>query len=51
MLIEQEVVISEMRATDVPVETLRLDIESEHVGEQFAQLSGDLYDGIAAQVC
>src|ERR1700730_400044 len=51
MLIEQEVVISEMRAIDVPMEILRLDIESEHVGEQFAQLAGDLYDGIAPQVC
>ena len=49
-VIEQQMVIAEMRATHVPVEILRLDIESEHVREQFAQLVGDLHDGIAAQV-
>jgi hypothetical protein len=37
LLIEQQMVIAEMRATPVPVEFLRLDIESEDVGEQFVQ--------------
>src|SRR5271170_5356422 len=51
LIIEQQMVIAEMRAAHVPVEILRLEVESEHVGEHLAQLGGNLYDGIAAQVC
>ena len=34
LLVEQEVVVAEMRAADVPVEVLGLDVERERVGDQ-----------------
>src|SRR5216684_3844729 len=50
VLIEQEVVIAEVPAAHVPVEVLRLDVEREHVGEQFMKLASNLHHGVAAEV-
>ena len=37
MLVEQQMIVAEMRARDMPMEILRLDIESEDVGEQLVE--------------
>src|SRR5689334_20128754 len=42
MLIEKEVVVTEVRATHVPVEVLGLDIDREHVGHQGVERARDI---------
>src|SRR5258708_34409053 len=52
LLVEQEVVVAEMRPADVPVEVLRLQIEGEDVRQQdiegFAEIAGGAFAEIAA---
>jgi len=42
MLIEKEVVVTEVRAAHMPVEVLRLDIDREHVGHQGGKCARDI---------
>src|SRR4029077_2030875 len=51
VLIEQKVVIAEVRAAHVPVEVLRLNVKCKHVGEQFTKLARDLYDRVLTEIC
>ena len=37
LLVQQQVVVPEMRSTHVPVEVLRLEVEREDVGEELTQ--------------
>ena len=50
LLVEQEMVVAEMRAADVPVEVLGLQIEGEGIGEQSVQGLGDGGDGLGGEV-
>jgi hypothetical protein len=50
LLVEQEVIIAEMRSAHMPMEVLGLEIEREHVGEQRIERSGDVAAGIVAEV-
>jgi hypothetical protein len=46
LFVEHQVVVSEMRAGDVPMEIFRFDIERKHVGEQGRQSAGYISDCI-----
>ena len=48
LLVEHQMIVAEMRAGHVPVKILGLYIKREHVGEQDAQRTGNIADGIAA---
>ena len=46
LLVEQQVVVAEMRAAHVPVEVLGLEVDGEGVGEQRVERAGQIADGI-----
>jgi hypothetical protein len=50
LLVEQQVIVAEVRAAHVPVEVLGLEVEREHVGEDAVQCAGDILDGGGGQV-
>ena len=50
LLVEQQVVVAEVRPADVPVEILGLEIEREGVGQQPVERLGDVADGRVGQV-
>ncbi len=50
LLVEQQMVVAEMRAADVPVEILGLHIERKGVGQQAVERRGNLLDGVVRQI-
>ena len=46
LLVEQQVVVAEMRPAHVPVEVLGLEVDGEGVGEQRVERAGQIADGI-----
>src|SRR5262249_57962698 len=50
LLVEQQVVVAEMRSAHVPMEVLRLHVEREHVGQNGVDGSGNGTDRLAAEV-
>ena len=50
LLVEQQVVIAEMRPGNVPVEVLRLQVEREDVGEQHVQRGREVLGRLGAEV-
>src|SRR5262249_1260151 len=50
LLVEQQVVVAEMRSAHVPMEVLRLHVEREHVGQNGVDGSGNGPDRLAAEV-
>ena len=50
LLIQQQMVIAEVRAADVPMETLRFDVQTKDVGKKYPQRAGNLGGGLAAQI-
>ena len=50
LLVEQQMVVAEMRPADMPVEILGLEIEREHVGEQRIEGAGDVAAGVVAEI-
>ena len=44
VIVEQQVVIAEVRSAHVPMEILGLEVEGEHIGKQRVQGSGDVGD-------
>src|SRR6478672_3646963 len=49
-IVEQEMIVAEMRSADMPVEVLGLHVEREHVGEQRIQRTDDVLARIVAQI-
>ena len=47
LVIEQQMIIAEMRPRDVPVEILGLDVKGIGIGQQPVQRPGDLRSGVA----
>ena len=45
LLVEQQMIVAEMRAADMPMEVLGLEIERENVGEDLVELGGQFPDG------
>ena len=50
LLVEQQVVVAEMRAADVPVEILGLEVERKGVGQDAVDGTGNVLGGIGAQI-
>src|SRR5207249_10965419 len=50
LFIEQEMIVAEMRARDVPVKVLGLDIQGERVGQERIERSGDILRSLGHQV-
>src|SRR6516164_2486814 len=50
LLVEEEMVIAEVRAGYVPMEILGLQVKRKHIGEQNIERAGNLQHGIGAQV-
>ena len=50
LLVEQQVVVAEMRPADVPVEILGLEIEREGIGQDAVQRLGNLGDRLVVEV-
>jgi hypothetical protein len=50
LLVEEEVVIAEVRTRDVPMKVLGLEIEREHVGKKLIERCGDVAPGVGAKV-
>src|SRR3981189_2970696 len=50
LLVEQQVVIAEMRTADVPMEILGLEVEREGVRQQPVERLRELADGVGRQV-
>src|SRR5262249_55616109 len=50
VFVEQQVVVTEMRSTHVPMEVLGLYVECEHVREHAVQGRGDITHGVRPQV-
>ena len=46
LLVQQQMVVPEMRPRDVPVEVLRFQIEAEHIRQQNVERASDLPNGI-----
>ena len=50
LLVEQQVVVAEMRPADVPVEVLGLEVEREGIGEQAVESSRNLLHGAFGKI-
>jgi hypothetical protein len=50
LLVEHQVVVAEVRAAQVPVEVLRLQVQREDVGEDAVHRAGDVTRGLRRQV-
>ena len=50
MFVEEQVVITKVAATHVPVEVFRLQIEGEHISQQRTQCPGNLRDSGTGQI-
>ena len=50
LVVEQQMVVAEMRARDVPVEILGLEIERDHVGQQDVEAARHVLAGVGAKV-
>ena len=50
LLVEEQVEVAEVRARDVPVEVLGLDVEREDIGEERGEAGGDVADRVVAEV-
>ena len=50
LLVEHQMIVAEMRATDMPMEILRLEIKREDVGKQRIKRAADVAAGIVAKV-
>ena len=50
LLVEEQVVVAEMRPAHVPMEILGLEVEREGVGEQRVERAGDVAAGIVAEI-
>jgi hypothetical protein len=50
LLVQQQVVVAEMRAADVPVEVLGLQVQREHVGQHRVQRRADVAGGLGRHV-
>src|SRR5215813_14204060 len=50
LLVEEEMIVAEVRAGYVPMEILGLQVKRKHIGEQDIERAGDLRHGVGAQV-
>src|SRR4029078_11922611 len=50
LLVEHQMIVAEMRATDMPMEILRLEIKREDIGKQRIKRAADVASGIVAKV-
>src|SRR5581483_1419347 len=50
LLVEQQVVVAEMRSADVPVKILGFQVQRETVGEEAVESAGDIFRGIGAEI-
>ena len=50
LLVQQQVIVAEMRTGNVPVEVLRLDIKGEQVGAQRRQGLGNTLDRVGSEI-
>jgi len=50
LLVQHQVVVAEVRAGQVPVEVLGLQVQREHVCQQRSQRAGDVGSGLGTQV-
>src|SRR6516162_3566781 len=50
LLVEEEMVVTEVRARHMPMEILGLQIKRKHIGEQDIERAGNLRHGVGAQV-
>src|SRR5262249_27341676 len=50
LLVQQEVIVAEMRSRHVPMKIFRLYIQGEHIGEERRERSGDFLCGIRFQI-
>ena len=50
LFVEQQMIVAEMRARDMPVEILGLGVEGIGVGHQPVQRFGDFGNGVAGQI-
>jgi hypothetical protein len=51
LLVEQQVVIPEMRTRHMPMEVLRLDVQGEKIGQQRGQRSRKVARRVGRQIC
>src|SRR4029078_3163974 len=50
LLVEHQMIVAEMRATDMPMEILRLEIKREDIGKQRIKRAADVAVGVFAEV-
>ena len=50
MLVEQQMIVAEMRAADVPMEILGFQIEGKGIRHQRVERAGDVLGGVGAEI-